>query len=68
MQKFLLLFLSICLLAVLPQCKSNKMPCPTYADSQPQKKTKPGKQQPQIPKATKPKSGLLPPNAKKRKK
>ena len=43
-------------------CKNNKIPCPTYADSMPEKKSKKKKKpEPQIPKASKPKSGVLPP-------
>ncbi|MBL0310366.1 MAG: hypothetical protein IPP77_12035 [Bacteroidetes bacterium] len=49
----------------LPSCNSNKIACPTYADSFPEKKAKP-KTKPDIPKATKTKSGILPPNAKKK--
>jgi hypothetical protein len=43
-------------------CNHNKIPCPTYADSQPEKKHKgkAGSQKPDIPKATKAKSGVLP--------
>ena len=54
------------ILAILPGCSAGKMPCPTYADSQPPKKHKgkPGSQKPQIPKATKAKSGVLPPGMK----
>lgn len=44
-------------------CKNNKIPCPTYADSFPDKKKK-KKNKPDIPKPTKPKSGVLPPNYK----
>ncbi len=63
----MLLFLSACLMLVTPACNSNKIACPTYADSFPEKKAK-KQTKPQIPKTTKPKSGLLPPNAKKVKK
>ena len=59
------LFFSAVILAGSPSCKSNKMPCPTYADRFPDKKAKKGKRKPDIPKASKPKSGILPPNAKK---
>ncbi|MBS1624611.1 MAG: hypothetical protein JST83_11360 [Bacteroidetes bacterium] len=43
-------------------CNHNKIPCPTYADSAPEKKkkSKPGSQQPEMPRATKAKSGVLP--------
>jgi hypothetical protein len=54
------------LLTAVPSCNSNKIACPTYADSFPDKKVK-KQTEPQIPKASKPKSGLLPPNAKRRK-
>ncbi|HLP52070.1 MAG TPA: hypothetical protein VK154_14375 [Chitinophagales bacterium] len=64
-RKVSLLLLSALVLSLAPSCNSNKIACPTYADSQPQKKGKKGKQEPQIPKASKPKSGILPPNAKK---
>jgi len=50
-------------MGIVPSCNNNKIACPTYADSFPDKKKK-KKPEPQIPKATKPKSGLLPPNAK----
>lgn len=51
---------------VLPACNSNKIACPTYANSFPEKKskTKPGAQKPQMPKSTKAKSGVLPPGRK----
>ncbi len=67
LQKILLFFFAVSLITTLPSCNANKIPCPTYADSFPDKKAKKGKQKPDIPKATKPKSGLLPPNAIKRK-
>ncbi|MBS1617041.1 MAG: hypothetical protein JST76_00875 [Bacteroidetes bacterium] len=43
-------------------CNNNKIPCPTYADSTPEKKKKgkPGSQQPELPKSYKAKSGVLP--------
>jgi hypothetical protein len=63
-RNFFLLFFSMAVLAVSPSCKSNKIPCPTYADSFPEKKAKKGKQKPDIPKPTKPKSGVLPPGYK----
>lgn len=64
--KFWLLILSAVLIVAAPSCNSGKVACPTYADSQPQKKSKgkPGSQKPQPLKVTKAKSGLLPPNAK----
>ncbi|MES2620612.1 MAG: hypothetical protein V4615_07160 [Bacteroidota bacterium] len=64
LRMILILLLGFFLLATLPSCNSNKIACPTYADSFPDKKAKKGKQEPQIPKSTKAKSGLLPPNAK----
>jgi hypothetical protein len=67
LQKIFLLLFAIFIVAVSPSCNANKIPCPTYADSFPDKKAKKGKQKPDIPKASKPKSGLLPPNAIKRK-
>ena len=49
-------------LLLFENCNSNKIPCPTYADSQPEKKHrgKPGSQKPEIPKSTRAKSGVLP--------
>lgn len=55
------------LTVAVPSCNSNKIACPTYADSFPDQKKKKKKPEPEIPKATKAKSGLLPPNAKRRK-
>jgi hypothetical protein len=57
------LFLFALTASGLSSCNSNKIACPTYADSFPDKKVK-KQDKPQMPKATKPKSGLLPPNAK----
>lgn len=56
------------LIVAAPSCNSGKVACPTYADSMPEKKRKgkPGSQKPDIPKARKPTSGILPPNAKHR--
>ncbi len=53
----------ICCLLLLNNCKSNKIPCPTYKDSfvEKKKKVKPGAQKPEMPKSTKTKSGVLPP-------
>ncbi|MCW5907576.1 MAG: hypothetical protein KIS94_06945 [Chitinophagales bacterium] len=63
-----ILFSIIGMLTVaVPSCNSNKIACPTYADSFPDQKKKKKKPEPEIPKATKAKSGLLPPNAKRRK-
>ena len=59
------LFISSVLFTAMPSCNSNKIACPTYADSFPDaKKKKKKKPEPQIPKARKPTSGLLPANAK----
>ena len=63
-RKFLLLFFAVAIISLAPSCNANKIPCPTYADSFPEKKAKKGKQEPQIPKATKPKSSVLPPGYK----
>ena len=43
-------------------CNNNKIACPTYADSFPEKKKKgkPGSQKPDIPKPSKAQSGVLP--------
>ena len=51
-----------CMIMGAVGCKNNKIPCPTYADSQPEKKrkVKPGEQKPDIPKPTKAKSGVMP--------
>jgi hypothetical protein len=54
-----MLLLSALLLSAIPSCNSNKVTCPTYKDSFPDSKKK-KKPEPQIPKVTKPKSGLLP--------
>ncbi len=63
-KKIWLLFFAAALFATMPSCKSNKIPCPTYADSFPEKKAKKGKQKPDVPKATKAKSSVLPPGYK----
>jgi hypothetical protein len=60
-------FFAASVITIIPSCNSNKIACPTYADSFPEKKAK-KQDKPQIPKATKAKSGLLPPNAKRVKK
>lgn len=67
LHKILSIFVVILLMVAAPSCNSNKIACPTYADSFPEKKAK-KQTKPQIPKVTKPKSGILPPNAKKVKK
>jgi hypothetical protein len=61
----LMFFFAAAVITIIPSCNSNKIACPTYADSFPEKKAK-KQDKPQIPKATKAKSGLLPPNAKHR--
>ena len=66
-RKILILFFAFAIIALAPSCNANKIPCPAYGDSFPEKKGKKGKQEPQIPKASKPRSGILPPNAIKRK-
>ncbi len=63
---FISLFTASVVLTATPSCNNNKIACPTYADSFPDQKKKKKKPEPQIPKATKAKSGLLPPNAKHR--
>lgn len=67
LQKIFLFLFTVSVIALAPSCNANKIPCPTYADSFPEKKAKKGKQEPQLPKASKPKSGILPPNAIRRK-
>lgn len=72
MRKYLLvIFLSVAAISLMPSCNTNKIACPTYKDSfgdqSSSKKTKPGKQEPQMPKATKPISGVLPPGYGKKK-
>jgi len=62
----LLLIFSAAIITTQPSCNSNKIACPTYADSFPEKKAKKQTKAP-VQKITKPKSGILPPNAKKRK-
>jgi hypothetical protein len=66
-RKFLLLFFAIAIIGLAPSCNANKIPCPTYADSFPEKKAKKGKQKPSVPKPTKAKSGVLPPGYKAKK-
>jgi hypothetical protein len=58
------LFISSVLFTALPSCNSNKIACPTYADSFPEAKNKKKKkEEPQMPKTRKATSGLLPANA-----
>lgn len=62
-RSFLIVLASATLLMAAPACNHNKIPCPTYADSFPDKKgkkTKPGAQKPEMPKATKAKSSVMP--------
>jgi hypothetical protein len=64
LKKIWLLFFAAVLMSGMPSCKSNKIPCPTYADSFPEKKAKKGKQKPEAQKPTKAKSSVLPPGYK----
>jgi hypothetical protein len=62
-----LLFFFTMILFANESCNSSKIPCPTYADSAPPKKSKhvtPGSQKPEMPKATKARSGVLPSDGK----
>jgi len=62
--KFYIIVSFLCLSLIgIASCKSNKIPCPTYANSLPEKKkkVKPGEQKPEIAKLTKTKSGVMPP-------
>jgi hypothetical protein len=47
---------------MISSCNNNKIACPTYAESFPEKKkkTKPGAQKPVVEKISKPKSGVMP--------
>lgn len=61
--KKLFTFLGIVFLLAVTSCESNKISCPTYANSFPEKtikekKVKPGKQKPPKQKFEKPKSGI----------
>ena len=67
LKKIWLLFFAFALVVIIPSCKSNKIPCPTYADSFPDKKAKKGKQKPQVEKPAKAKSSVLPPGYKAKK-
>jgi len=65
LKRILFLFFAILLIGVNQSCNRNKIPCPTYADSAPPKKSKhvtPGSQKPEVPKSTKARSGVLPSN------
>jgi len=66
-RKFLVLFFAFAVIAFAPSCNSNKIACPTYADSFPEKKAKKGKQKPTVARPSKPKSGVLPPGYKEKK-
>jgi hypothetical protein len=60
MAKFLFsLFAATVFLVATPSCNSNKITCPTYKDSFPDQKKK-KKPEPQMPKQTKTKSGVMP--------
>ncbi|HWB62300.1 MAG TPA: hypothetical protein VG603_02230 [Chitinophagales bacterium] len=66
--KLMALLFMVLMAAGVISCNHNKIACPTYADSFPEAKTKKkSPDQPQIPKATKPKSGVLPPGYGKKK-
>jgi hypothetical protein len=60
MNKFFLFFFTASVAFIAPSCNSNKIACPTYADSFPDKKKKSKKPEPQIPKASKAKSSVMP--------
>lgn len=64
LKNILVLAFAASLIVSTPSCNSNKIACPTYADSFPDKKAKGGKQKPSMPKASKPRSGVLPPGYK----
>jgi hypothetical protein len=53
------LFTATVLLTAAPSCNSNKITCPTYKDSFPDQKKK-KKPEPQMPKPSKTKSGVMP--------
>ena len=61
-KRYILYSIFSCFSVGMMSCNSNKISCPTYADSMPEKKHKgkPGDQKPDIPKPTKAKSGVLP--------
>ncbi len=63
MMKKITIVLAAGLLAIgTPSCNSNKIACPTYADSFPEKQGKKKKKpEPPMPKPSKVKSGVLPP-------
>jgi hypothetical protein len=56
------LFLTISFTALISGCNNNKIACPTYAESFPEKKkkTRPGTQKPVVEKISKPRSGVMP--------
>jgi hypothetical protein len=54
---FFSFFTATALLTTTPSCNSNKITCPTYKDSFPDQKKKP---EPQMPKPSKTKSGVMP--------
>lgn len=62
LRKLSAMFLIIMAIITMLSCNHNKIACPTYADSFPNKKKKKG--DPQIPKVRKPKYSVLPPGYK----
>jgi len=61
LHKCVLLIGLMLLLDFCPSCNHNKIACPTYADSFPEKKGKKKKNEPQVQKASKPIGNMLPP-------
>ena len=62
LKKFLLLMFAVSTIALAPSCNHNKIACPAYGDSFPDAKKKKGSTDaPSLPKATKPRSSVLPP-------
>jgi hypothetical protein len=70
MKKLFVFIFSIWAVTVTTSCNSGKIACPTYADSFPEKSGKKSgnkKDEPQLPKAGKSISGVLPPGYGKKK-
>lgn len=63
LKKLPAMLLIILAIITMPSCNHNKIACPTYADSFPNKKKKKNGD-PQIPKVHKPKYSVLPPGYK----
>ena len=65
-KRFFLYTVLVCFIMATMSCNNNKIACPTYADSFPdaKHKGKPGSQKPDIPKASKARSGVLPTDGK----